>query len=241
MQVNLSLVRTSPALSTVDDAARLAILTATKDCEELTETLGAYEVASTEAAARVTELLTLAGAAANKLEETRDNLVRPLNARVKEINDLVRPLAQAFGEAITVGKNKVLGWKRAEREKAEKAAADLEARRQEEERARAAAAEFDKGKMVPIGQVLVDAVFGDPGGELPPQPPPLETRGIRTDYGTAFGRGDWTYELEDITKVPAEFLDLKRGEVWKAIRQGRKNIPGLRIFQREGISVRAKR
>lgn len=48
----------------------------------------------------------------------------------------------------------------------------------------------------------------------------------------------WTYEVEDISKVPAQFLEINRGAIQAAVRDGERNIPGLRIFQAEGLVIR---
>lgn len=48
----------------------------------------------------------------------------------------------------------------------------------------------------------------------------------------------WTFELQEIEKVPAEFLQLNEVAVRKAIAAGRQVIPGLKIFQKESISLR---
>jgi hypothetical protein len=48
----------------------------------------------------------------------------------------------------------------------------------------------------------------------------------------------WTYELVDIKKVPAKYLQLQLGPIRKAIDAGERKIPGLRIFQKPSLSVR---
>jgi len=48
----------------------------------------------------------------------------------------------------------------------------------------------------------------------------------------------WTYDLVDISKVPAEYLQLNLGAIRKAINGGEQNIPGLKIYQKPTLSVR---
>jgi len=48
----------------------------------------------------------------------------------------------------------------------------------------------------------------------------------------------WTYDLVDISKVPARFLELNLGAVRQAIDAGERNITGLKIYQKAGLSIR---
>ncbi|MCK5612611.1 hypothetical protein KAR91_62645 [Candidatus Pacearchaeota archaeon] len=48
----------------------------------------------------------------------------------------------------------------------------------------------------------------------------------------------WTFEVLDITKVPEMYLVVDSAEVNDAIADGERKIPGLRIYQKESLSVR---
>jgi hypothetical protein len=54
----------------------------------------------------------------------------------------------------------------------------------------------------------------------------------RGDYAMASLRTTWDFEIDDITKVPAEYLQINTSMVRAAIRgkDGKRSIPGLRIF-----------
>lgn len=61
----------------------------------------------------------------------------------------------------------------------------------------------------------------------------------RTEFGSsASTRKTWVFELNDISKVPAEFLALNEVLVRKAIREGARDISGLRIFEQSKVVVR---
>ncbi len=49
----------------------------------------------------------------------------------------------------------------------------------------------------------------------------------------------WVFEVLDKAKVPMEFLYVDRVTVNDAIRFGKRDIPGLRVFQEESVSVRS--
>lgn len=67
-----------------------------------------------------------------------------------------------------------------------------------------------------------------------------EPEKIKTDSGTATGKLEWTHELEDITKVPAEYLLLDEKKIKHLVKAGIREIPGIKIFQQEKINYRSK-
>jgi hypothetical protein len=46
-------------------------------------------------------------------------------------------------------------------------------------------------------------------------------------------RKDWTFDLINISQVPREYLTLDESKVKQAIRNGTKEIPGLKVYQKE--------
>ncbi len=48
----------------------------------------------------------------------------------------------------------------------------------------------------------------------------------------------WDFEVEDLGHVPRQFLTLDKSKVREAINAGERTIPGIRIFQKTGLSVR---
>lgn len=48
----------------------------------------------------------------------------------------------------------------------------------------------------------------------------------------------WTFDLEDLSEVPREYLVLDETKVRAAIKEGARHIPGIRIYQKESISLR---
>jgi hypothetical protein len=63
---------------------------------------------------------------------------------------------------------------------------------------------------------------------------------IRGDYGsTAYVRKTWTFEVIDLNRVPREYMSLDVEVVRDAIvKDGVRDIPGLRIYQSETLRVR---
>lgn len=216
---------TALAASWVSAEAREAIHKAHGDAIELAEQIQAVAVLDTAGAARVTEMLTLAAVTQKRVEEARRSITDPLKRQAKDIEDAVRPLVSALETLIQTGKAKVITWQRGERDRVERERQERE--RQEREALAAAQAQaVETG-----GPVAVAAV-----------PPPVQDapRGVRTDYGTASLTQTWDFEVVDASLIPAAFLIPNEQAIRGAVRGGTRSIPGVRIFQRDGIAVRAR-
>lgn len=50
----------------------------------------------------------------------------------------------------------------------------------------------------------------------------------------------WVWELEDETLVPREYLTLNEKKIDESVKQGIRNIPGIKILEKEEISMRVK-
>lgn len=66
---------------------------------------------------------------------------------------------------------------------------------------------------------------------------PVELMRPQTTIGNSQMRKVWTYEVEDISKVPATYLMINSGAVTAAMRAGERNIPGIKIYQKETLAV----
>lgn len=209
----------------VDAAARDLIHKAALDAMEIAAEIEAVEVLDTGGAARVTEHLTLAASTLKRVDEARRSITDPLKRRAKDIEDAVRPLTQALERLIDVGKSKVITWQRAERER-------VEAERRERERVEAAAIAEAQAKAASEQRPVAVAMVPPPVQDAP--------RGVRTDYGSASLTQTWDFEIMDPEQVPRAFLSVNEQAIRGAVRGGARSIPGVRIFQKDGIAVRAR-
>jgi len=50
----------------------------------------------------------------------------------------------------------------------------------------------------------------------------------------------WVWELEDETLVPREYMTLNEKKIDESVKQGIRNIPGIKILEKEEISMRVK-
>jgi hypothetical protein len=179
------------------------------------------------------------------LEAARTDLVRPLNDRVKAINERIRTLAEPVARAEETIKAALLGWRQVETRR-------LEAERRAAERAAEARAAEEAERQATVDAELrasaAAAGFGEEAEasaptarDFAPAPvavfaPPAPVATVAGAVGTATLRKVWTFEVLDLDQVPRAYLLLDEPRVREAIRLGLRELPGLRIFEREEIA-----
>lgn len=197
----------------------------------LTEVAAYLKVSTQEEMANATDVVKLIKSRWKEIEGERTALVKPLNDTVGRINSRFKTILAPLAEAETTVKGRMLAFQREEARKAEEARKEAE-RKAEEERARLAAevASLDRPEI-----------------PLPPEPAPAPaiTETPKTTYGSFGGvstvKKSWAFELADIAALAAARPDLLMVDAVKVnaeIRGKGGDIPGLRIFERETISVR---
>lgn len=159
---------------------------------------------------------------AKKIEDARKAYVGPFNAHVKDVNALAAEIRSPLERAEKDLKKKLNAFA---------AQQELERRKAEEEARKRAQEEQEK----------LNREAAAAGVEAPTVPEivePEESATVRTAEGTAYMQSRWTYELEDLGKVPAEFLMLDEKKVRAAIKAGVREIPGLKIFEQKSMAIR---
>lgn len=151
------------------------------------------------------------------MEERRKFFVQPLNDQVKKINALFKEISEPLDKADAIMRPKVIEWR---------AKVDMEIQKKNEELRKKAEKERQKQEEKALAK-----------GEVPPLPMPIPTIEVPNTVDGISTMRVWTYEVVDITNVPLRYLALDSGMVMTAIRQGVREIPGLRIYQKETIKV----
>ena len=67
-----------------------------------------------------------------------------------------------------------------------------------------------------------------------------DTKKIEARNCTAFERDIWKYEVADIFQVPIDYLEVNENSVKLAIKNGLRNIPGLRIYKETVTQLRSR-
>jgi len=68
---------------------------------------------------------------------------------------------------------------------------------------------------------------------------PKQQTMVRTEAGSATQRKVWKHEITDEAQVPREYLMIDEAKVRQAVKQGIREIPGVRIFEHTEIAFRA--
>lgn len=63
---------------------------------------------------------------------------------------------------------------------------------------------------------------------------------LKVEDGTITCKTNWDFEVQDDREVPREYLQVDAGAIEKAIKNGVRKIPGVRIFSYETTSLRVK-
>lgn len=152
------------------------------------------------------------------LEERKKFFIAPLKDHVKDIEVELKLVSEPLIKADTIIRAKVVEWRNRLAEQARKKEEELQ-RKAEKERQK----QIDKAEAK---------------GEAPPPPAPIPKVEVpKTTEGITTVK-TWTYEVENIDKVPREYLALDSGAVMRAVREGIREIPGIRIYQKETVKVR---
>lgn len=157
------------------------------------------------------------------LEEGRTRFTKPANEFVKGINGLAKAYQARFTDIENTLKAKI---------SQHQARVELERRKAEEE-ARKATVELQakldaEAKKAGVASVKIDQL-------VIPKPDPV----TRTESGTAYQRTTWEFEIEDPDKVPVEYKVVDDRLIRAAIKNGVREIPGVRIYQKTQTQIRS--
>lgn len=207
------------------------------------------EIKTVEDLEKASDLLKFIKSTYKKAEEERKSITDPINASVKILNSRFKTITDPLSRAEDSVKAKILAFEQERRRKAEEeareqarldaiAAAEAEAKRKAEEASE---------KLIEDGQI---DIFADPveieisvdvSSIVIPEPV-VNNAPVRGAYGsTTSVVKRWTYEVTDIAALAAfapELVSVVGSLINAKIRDGVRDIPGLRIFQDESISSR---
>lgn len=176
-----------------------------------------FQITSEETASDANNILHWIAGKKKVLEERRRFFITPLKDHVKRIEAELKMVAEPLIKADVIIRGKVVDYRIKIKEEAKKKEEELQRK-----------AEKERQKQVEKAEAK---------GEAPPPPAPMPTVEVpKTTEGITMVK-TWTYEIQDINKVPREYLILDTAAVMKAVRLGIREIPGLRIYQKETVKV----
>lgn len=167
-----------------------------------------------------TELLVRLKTLDGTLEAKRKEFTKPLKDEAKRIEAQFKPTADALTRADALLRQKLLSYREVTEREAAKARNELVAQ------AEAAAEAGDNEQALVLSQ---QAMSTDSGLAVT----------TPTDNGSVQVKHVWAFEVDDMGAVPPEYFTLDEAKVRAAVRAGTRQIPGIRIFQREQVAVSA--
>lgn len=198
--------------------------------KELCDAAQAVVILSPQDMRDASDLVKLIKVRHKEIEEERTGIVKPINDSVKRINERFKQILAPLVDAESSIKGMMLSYQQEETQKAEAARREAEQKAAEERAAaEALAAESDRAPFPVVVEPPIPAI------KAPPQT-------IRGEYGSVSSvKKVWAFELDDIAALAAARPDLVAVDAAKVnaeIRGRGGDIPGLRIFEKEIISVR---
>lgn len=127
---------------------------------------------------------------------------------------------------------------REKREQAEREAREAAAKAKADQDAEAARLADEAKAKADEARTAEQAVAALPTFELPKAVVP-EAPALRSASGSVATRKRWTHEIVDESRIPRQYMKVDEQAIRQAIRDGAREIPGVKIEQASELAVRA--
>ena len=194
-------------------------------------------------AAKATDFAKMLKVEVKEIDQVRTAIKEPVLAATRQIDGMGRKLSEPLVSAMTEVEKRITAFLRAKEQEARRVAAEEAARKEEEaQRAMDALVENQNDHPEAVESLLTkseEAHYAAQEAQAIADAPAKELTRVRTQLGTTTAlRDNWVYTVDDITKVPAAYLQINDTVVKAAIRSGTRVIPGLIITNEPKASVR---
>jgi hypothetical protein len=175
--------------------------------------------------------------AANALDETRTRIKKPVLHAQRLIDGAAKQLTDRVAAATTEVQQRVTTYLRM-KEREAREAAEREAQRLQAEAERLAHEALRVDGMVTAESAVEAFELADKATELAHAKATELTRTRGVQGALTALRDNWTYEVIALSAVPSHFLQVNDAAVRLAIKQGQREIPGLRVFNDSKAMIR---
>ena len=208
------------ALLRIDPRQDAIVLGFYDEAKKLLDYANARVIMSLDDAKLAADDLSMIAKLKKAMESKRKDYLQPFQDHVKEVNEIYKTLMQPIETADMVTRSKVLSFQREQ--------AELKAKQEEINRLRMEAAtkeaELNNGE-IKESVNIIDVVT-------------VPTH-VYADNGTLGTSKVWKFEVEDLTKIPLEYLIPDMVKIGKVVRAGVK-IPGVKSWQENSLRVNSK-
>ena len=184
-------------------------------------------VTDQESAARCIDIAAGAKKAAKQIDAALKAIIQEPEARIKECRGFAKVFTDRAAVIESEAKGKVAAWQqqeriRIQREEAEKRRLAEELNRKLQEEAIEAGMSEAEAKQVKV--------------EMPTAPTTPAV--LRTEGGAKSSTAMvWTFDIEDANAIPRDYLCVDEKKIRDAVRLGTREIPGVKIYQKEQIRI----
>lgn len=178
-----------------------------KQASPLIKNANSYKVASVEDVDSASIILKKLRDKERMIDTKRKEFTQPLNKSLKAINATFKEIIKPLATARGILTKKVIDWKNFEMERLEKE----EARRRR-----------------------IQESHRKVGHEVKA---PVVMERLDTTIGNTRTRKVWTFEIVDFKKVPDTYKMINNSMVRADIRNGTREVSGLKIYQKEQLSI----
>lgn len=147
-----------------------------------------------------------------KVEEKRKEYTAPLDESKKRIMADFQAITKPLEEFVAAVKEKMIEWQK------------IEQKRLDEEQKKLEAEALKKAKAEGKSEVEVAIVNN------------IKTQ--RADFSTATLKKIWTFEVISEIEIPREYLTVDEKKIKEAIKNGVREIKGVKIYQEESLAIR---
>jgi len=183
------------------------------------------------------------------IEASRKELVGPVNETVKKINNAAKMRTEPLMKVERDIKAKISTYATKQEAIAEKEAARVAGEQEVKEKAAKKAADDaakkladakESGDTVAAAAAASDAEQASAALTQAAQPQAIEKPEIncRTENGNTHIKKVWKFEVTDAAAVPVGYLVVDEKKISQAIKDGMRDIQGVRIYQENQVAVR---
>ena len=148
-----------------------------------------------------------------KVEDKRMEYTRPLDESKKKIMADFKSITEPLEEFVKVVKSEMIRWHNEDQARKDAEQAEIEAKA------------LKLAKEQGISEVQVEVIN-------------QEQKTQRGAVSAATVRTVWTFEVEDETQIPREYLVVDESAIRKAVQGGLRRIPGVKIYEEKQLSIR---
>ena len=207
------------ALIREDPRQNVEIMPLYQEAQRLLDYANSRIIASDEDTKAATNDLSIISQLKKSMEAKRQSYLLPFHEHVKQVNEIYKTLMLPVETADTVTRKKILAY----RADVQRKVAEIEAIN----RMRQEAAERE-AKLNGTGEITESIVVIEA--------PALAPKTVRADIGAIGTSKIWKFEVDDLSKVPAEYLIPDMVKIGKVVRAGVK-IPGIKSWQEDSLRV----